>query len=229
MTTQELQSTGYIFLAAENSIKEITYRDYLLEYGQDLTTSPHGVADRLHFREVKDDDGNTIEWQAWTWGVGGNHPAYTGYSFESEEEANLYYYERCEWFINEKNWDAPLFHSTEDEAITDFVNSVDRGEDVIRRYLSISKITAAKAAQRRAQIEKENEERRQRLAIEVPKEAATISVDDEFLKDMEAAKIFSSKEKSKQQAQAFSRLLIRQKIEIQTDFWQVFRIIKSKI
>jgi hypothetical protein len=53
MTTETLNQTGFIFVSYSNSIEELTYRDYLRQYGADETTSPNGVAPRIHVREIK--------------------------------------------------------------------------------------------------------------------------------------------------------------------------------
>jgi hypothetical protein len=144
MTNQQLEATGFICNFEERNIESLTYRSYLNEYGQDLTTSPHGVANRMHTREIKDDEDNTIEWQIWSWGVNGNHPNYSDISFDNEDEANMYYYEHCEWWISEKNWDAPIFHSTKNDAIEDMANSFEKPKDVIERYLKIAAVTDRK-------------------------------------------------------------------------------------
>lgn len=94
MTTQQLEATG--FTINGKTINSTTYRDYLSDYGSDETTSPRGVAPRLHIREVEE------EYQIWSWGVGGNHPRYDGQTFDSKEEAELYLFECAEWYINEK-------------------------------------------------------------------------------------------------------------------------------
>lgn len=240
MTQSQLNQSGFIFLASELSIEPITYREYLNEYGQDLTTTPNGVADRCHVREVEVED--TVyneqteedevfvrtEWQIWSWGVNGNHPRYSGTSFDSEEDAELYYYERSEWYISEKNWDAPQWHSTHDEAITDFANTLEKSEGVVRRYLKLSAITARKAAEHRAEMTRQNDERKARLAIAVPAEANRITIDEEFVKAI-ATITGNNNKKNPLYISATKALLARNGIEkIQSDFWQVMRILITK-
>lgn len=48
----------------------------------DETTSPRGVEARLHIRHNEEDNAFEI----WSWGVGGNHPKFTGIQSEIEEE-----------------------------------------------------------------------------------------------------------------------------------------------
>lgn len=242
MTQATLNQSGFIFLTNELSIEPMTYREYLNEYGQDLTTTPNGVADRCHVREVEvedtvyneqtEEDEVTVrtEWQIWSWGANGNHPRYSGTSFDNEEDAELYYYERSEWYISEKNWDAPIWHSTYDEAITDFANSLEKSEDVVRRFLKLSAITARKAAEHRAEMTKQNDERKAWLAVEVPKEADSIIIDEEFKAAVKWAEEVRGNEKSTRMASAMKGLLARNNKEnIETDFWKVIRILKSKV
>jgi len=226
MTQKELNTAG--FIVNERSIESITYREYLNEYGQDLCTSPRGVCDRMHIREVEGEDG--IEYQVWTWGVNGNNPRYEGTSFDNEEDAELYYYERSEWYVSEKNWNAPRFHSSYDDAIEDMAAGLERSEDVIRRYIALSVITARKAAEHRAIITKENDERKAKLAIEVPKEAHSLVIDEEFKAAVRWADAATGNEKSQRMASAMKGLLARNgKEKIESDFWQVARILKAKV
>lgn len=241
MTKSQLDQSGFLFLRSSLSIEPMTYREYLNEYGRDLTTTPRGVGDRCHVREVEVEDTVyneqteenevtvRIEWQIWTWGVNGNNPRYSGTSFDNEEDAELYYYERSEWYISEKNWDAPRWHSTYDEAITDFADTFEKSKEVVRRHLKISAITARKAAEHRAEVTKQHDQRKEWLAIEVLKEADSIVIDDEFRTAVKWAGEAAGDEKSKRSASAMKGLLQRLGLsEIKTDFWQVYRIIKNK-
>ena len=57
-----------------------------------------------------------------------------------------------------------------------------------------------------------------------------ILIDEDFKKDLVTAKQLTSVQKSNAQSKAFTDLLKRQGIEaIKSDFWRVFRIVKSKI
>lgn len=247
MTQTQLNTVG--FIVSDLQIQSLSYRDYLTEYGKDETTTPRGVADRMHIREVEvsdcdcqdtnedgyilhEDDckGEHIEYQIWSWGVGGNHPYYTGTSFDNEEDAELYYYDLCEWYISEKNWDAPRFHDTEEEAMQDMADGCDKPIDVIRRYLSLKAITQRKEAEHRAQVTAEHDKRKAWLAIEVPKEAASIIIDEEFKSAIKWAESATGNEKSNRIASAMKGLLSRNgKEKIDTDFWQVVRILKAKV
>lgn len=261
MTHQQLNTTGYIVISEEKRIEPITYRDYLNEYGQDLCTSPNGVTDRLHIRQIKEKsylnpiinevisesvydalpdrmqesyesyhEEVTVRWEIWTWGANGNHPRYEGISFDNKEEAELYYFERSEWYIQEKNWDAPRFCKSFEEGVVEMSNIFDRSEDVIRRYISISLIAARKEAEQKAFVAKKNEERKARLVVEVAEEANSIIIDEEFKSAIKWAEEATGKEKSTRMASALKSLLARNnKEKIDTDFWQVLRVLKSKI
>lgn len=234
MTQSQLNQSGFIFLTSELSIQPMTYREYLNEYGKDETTTPRGIGDRMFIREAvidTDEEGDEVkEWQVCTWGVGGNNFSHCGPDFDNEEDAELYYYERSQWLISEKNWNAPRWNSTHDEAITDFSNSVEKSEDVVRRYLKLSAITARKSAEHRAEITRQNDARKEWLAIEVPKEADSIVIDDEFKAAVKWAEEVRGNEKSTRMASAMKGLLARNnKEKIETDFWQVIRILKAKV
>lgn len=76
---------------------------------------------------------------------------------------------------------------------------------------------------------KRHEEHKAWLAIEVPKEADSITMDQEFKEDIAAAMLLTSKEKSNACQLALTQLLNRShSMPIRTDFWQVLRILKNK-
>jgi hypothetical protein len=235
MTKQDLGNQVYYVVDGE--VVESSYKDYLLEYGQDLTTSPNGISDRMHIREVKDDEDNVIEWQIWTWGVNGNHPAYTGTSFDNEEEADLYYYERCQWYISEKNWNAPCQYDSEEEAENGIIermadnDSIDKevAASIYRKSKIVKEAREIAAKIHPAKVTAEYEARKARLAIEVPAEAASLTIDEQFKAAVKWANEASGNEKSQRSASALKGLLERNgRTEITSDFWQVYRILKAQ-
>lgn len=227
MTQQELQASGFVYLSNERRIQPIVYLEYLHEYGRDLTTSPNGVAGRIHVRKVFINE--NPEYQIWSWGTGGNHPFYTGRSFDNKEDALLYYYEGCECYAQSRFSGAPIWYETYAEAVTEMANSLDRSEKVVRRYIAIGKITARKDAEHRAQVSKEYAERKARLVISAPKEADSILIDREFCSAIASAKKMCGQEKSVAIISAVKGLLERNnKDQINSDFWQVARILKAK-
>lgn len=249
MTTQELNETGFIFIASERSIESIIYRDYLCEHGKD------GATDSLYTHEVltmmykligSDDLLTESEYDELDEQEQFNY-AYYGEiateweirshaqrerivaSFDNEEDAELFWYEKCEWYISEKNWNAPRWFDTYNDAIEDMAASVDKSIQVCQRYLALAAITAKKDAEHRKMISIEYEARKARLAIEVPAEAATISIDDVFRNDVKEAMRLTGNDKSNSCAAAMKALLSRNvKEKIDSDFWQVFRILKNK-
>lgn len=239
MTREQLEAIG--FIVVDGSVEEISYKDYLDEYGRDETTTPNGIGDRLHIREEVVDhteEGDDIkEWQIWTWGVRGNHPSHCGPDFNNEEDAELYYYERSEWYVQEKNWDAPAFYGTESEAENDII-------EVMAEKDSIDKTVAASIFSKRKRVnakrsvlikqhlekfDKEYIERKEYLAIAVPAEADSITIDKIFIDDVKELKHKSGVDKSNYAASIMKGLLSRNNMgRIQSDFWQVFRLLKSK-
>ncbi|MDH4127131.1 MAG: hypothetical protein OEV44_00145 [Spirochaetota bacterium] len=111
MKTQErLNETIYII--KHDEIEEDIFKTIIEDYFRDETTTPGGVAPRMHIREegafettdgelhrtkeeaeqwIKDNDlENEIKdkrrWELWSWGISGNHPKFQE-SYETEEEA----------------------------------------------------------------------------------------------------------------------------------------------
>jgi hypothetical protein len=136
-----------IFIINGSKIEEMTYGEYCREYGGDETTSPRGIATRMHIRS-KDGDvyqnmgfkelisepeyesleeierenysffgQTTVSWEIWSWGVGGNHPSFTGTSFDNEADADNEIMEIFEYNAANKNDNALPYYSTQEEAI----------------------------------------------------------------------------------------------------------------
>lgn len=120
MTQEQLNSNGFVANIGNRCIEPMTYRDYLDKYGRDLCTSPRGVCDRQHIREVEGADG--IHYQMWSWGANGNRPYFTGTSFYSREDAELCLYRRRESYVLDMNSDAPPFYTTYEEAVEDLTS-----------------------------------------------------------------------------------------------------------
>jgi hypothetical protein len=262
MTNETLNET--IFYVQDGEIIKSTYREYLNEFGQDLTTSPRGIADRLHTREVKEQlmkhittgveiweseyneldeedqanysyNGETVkEWQMWSWGVGGNNPYHCGPDFDNEEDAELYYYDRSEWYVREKNWDAPQYFSTIEEAEEDIIQMMADEEGINLEVAASIYRKQQIVKQRRAEINaeitrKHNIEKAERNARVQP-EADGITIDEQFKKDVANIATLTGKEKNDYCAKIMKELLSRNgKGFIESDFWQVFRILKARV
>ena len=156
-----------VFAFDNGKIETMTYGEWCKEYGSDETTSPRGVAPRLHIREKENEvyflDGkefsskddleeyiddkytddnynplpNTpdiddiepeikITYQIWTWGVGGNHPKYTGTEFNTIEEAEEDLMEHFEFNAHKSDQSSSIF-DTEEEAQV-FLDEMNKGK-----------------------------------------------------------------------------------------------------
>lgn len=159
----------------DGEIEAMTYDRYLGDHGADETTSPRGVAPRIHVREVEvekvigeDEDGDDVtemvtEWQLWTWGVMGNNPRYLE-SFETEEEAEVSVLEHFEYNL-EKNWDAPTAYDSYEEAHAVRIERGAEAEGVSEEvFLSIEK-KRKKVEEKRKEIQ-EDEHRKHLLKDE---------------------------------------------------------------
>ena len=143
-TIQDYQRPVFI-INPDNEVEQMTYEEYLNEYHSDDTTSPHGVANRIHIREKRgdiytnvdtaeninesdydnldeDEQDNykwvgeaTIAWEVWTWGVLGNNPRYLD-TYDTEEEAYLSILEGKEYQYSNGNYDYPPHYESFEEA-----------------------------------------------------------------------------------------------------------------
>lgn len=179
-TLKDFQNNVYIINHKEQ-VEEMTYADYLNEFWSDETTSPRGVENRLHIREVEvscdcsdeDEDGvilheddcndGATEYQVWTWGVRGNHPRYVE-TFETEEEALVSILEGKEYDYQNLSSNAPALYDTreEAEAARAEINAEAMGVDV-EVFISIDK-KAEMVEEKRA--EKAIENKRKQVAVQ---------------------------------------------------------------
>lgn len=109
-TLKDFQNNVYI-INYKGEVEEMTYADYLNEFWSDETTSPNGIANRIHIRENEEE--GTFE--TWTWGVNGNHPRFLE-SFETEEEAEVSILEGKEYEYINGSMNAPAAYDTAEEA-----------------------------------------------------------------------------------------------------------------
>lgn len=115
MTQKELEKLVYIPDYNTGLIEAMTYESYLDDYGSDLCTSPKGVCNRLHIREVEGGNEGT-EYQVWSWGPNGSNPSFSGYSFDNPVDAKLHIYKHKEWYLQDFNWNAPRCYDAYREA-----------------------------------------------------------------------------------------------------------------
>ena len=105
MTQKELDQKIFV---VETFIEEMLYSEFLYTHGSDETTTPDGIAPRMHIREIKD------KFQIWSWGVRGNNPFYTGTSFDCEENADLCIYDYYELDVKGNDNTPSYFFSIEE-------------------------------------------------------------------------------------------------------------------
>lgn len=156
--------------------------------------------------------------------------------FDTEEEAEDDIFDNIYNYDFEKSTGTEYF-SSEKEAEDVIIERMMQWHDISKKvavhiYRKMKIVFIArqiKNAIHRAQITKEYNERKAWLAIEVPKEADSIVIDDEFKTAIKWAEETKGKEKSDRMASAMKGLLSRNgKEKIETDFWQVIRILKAK-
>lgn len=216
----KLETKGFIFYDKE--IDDLTYGEYLYKFGSDETTTPKGVAPRLHIRET----GESFE--LWTWGVNGNHPALVSI-YDTEKEAYLAICEVWEENISYL-WDTPTFYKTTEELYEDLAQSFERRIEVISRYFDIEKVKK----QRRETMRQKRIEERKIFEEAIKAEAELITPDFDFVQTIsyinDNPELYAGEEKSNALRIAFLSLLHRQNYGvIKTNFWKVFRIINKRI
>lgn len=257
MTTSQINSTVYVI--ENGSINSMTYGEYLINNGRDDTTSPNGVAARMHIREIsgaqykhiatdkmisQEDYNNLSEeqqeryawygelvnsYEIWSWGTGGNHPYYTGTSFETREEAELEIYSYFENYIENANCNIPSCFSSYEEAVQDLANLLDRSYEVVLRYQKLLEVTAIREAKEQAEREIIRNARKNEIQISIDADIARLKplVDQQFKDEVLAAMTLSGNEKSKACSSAFTSFLNRvSSFPITSDFWKVFKGIK---
>ena len=156
LTNEELNKTIYYLdyceCTSENSIEnykivEDSYRNYLRDFGGDETTTPRGVAPRMHIREEEEEcicggidkncwkcDGTGIikGFQIWSWGASGNHPYFVGTKFDTEEEAELEIYDYYRNYVENHNDNAPIWFDTFESALQDIAEVLDLKFEVVQ-------------------------------------------------------------------------------------------------
>ena len=159
--------------------------------------------------------------------------------FETEEEALDWIFNRIftydfekasgwantEYFYGEKEAENAIIErmADNDSIDIDVAKSIfSKMQKVVIRRAELDKI-------HRAKIDKEYQERKAFLAVEIPKEAESITIDQSFKDAVKSAGLLTKDEKSRAMTAALKGLLSRNgKNEIKTDFWQVLRILKNK-
>lgn len=226
MTKETLNQIGYIFNPNSNSIEEISYRDYLRDFGADETTSPRGVEPRIHVREGEEC------WELWSWGVNGNNPYKIG-GYDTEEEAESEMYEHFEFYAREHNWNAPIFYYTKEDAMQQWADLSGKSYGVIERYLRIKEAADVRYAVIKKDLEEKERVFREKQNAAIEAEAGLLTPDTQFIEELKAIyanpKQYSGSEKSNALSASFVAFLNRcGHVKVQSDFWKVFRIASKK-
>lgn len=251
----ELYQNGFIIV--ENAIETITYRDYLRQFGGDKTTTPGGIAPRLHIRlnmipvfkrfvteelipatlyydlsesqkAEFEPDGECPVYELWSWGIGGNHPRKLE-DWPTEDEVVKSMYESFEFNV-ERKVDAPFFYLKEEEALQQLADFTQRDVAVIKRYLRIKAAIKKNHEESVTRYRTIREQQKKKKQIEIDIEASTLQPDGLFLSEVaEIEEKLQGEEKSKALSRVFVSYLKRVGHPvISSDFWKVFRIVSKK-
>lgn len=215
-----LETKGFIYFNGE--IESLTYADYLSQFCSDETTTPKGVAPRLHIRETDEN------FELWTWGIGGNNP-HRLETFTTEEEATKVIYESWECSFQQM-CDIPLFYDDENSLYEELAISFDKPTEVVRRFFAFKTIKD----RRDQEAKKQRAHEKIILQKEIEAEADKIIPDFDFVQTIsyinDNPELYAGEEKSNALRIAFLSLLHRQNYGfIKTNFWKVFRIINKRI
>jgi uncharacterized protein YnzC (UPF0291/DUF896 family) len=218
---------GYIYDGYSKKIEEIKYFDYLLEYGgQDET--PSGVI----FEEGTQYDEEEKEPDHWYHVVYSRHDnrkiSSKSIPYNTEEEAQEAFYKGLEWYIDEKNWDAPQFHSTKEEAIQDFADGKEVSFEVAKRYFTWKEGYQEREKERQAILHKEYIAEKEALKAKMVKEILGLEVDSQLKEDITNARLLKGQEKSKAIGIAFGAYLKRTEKTV-SDFWGAWRLISNAV
>lgn len=136
----------------DGEVHSVSLKQFLNEFVKDETTTPHGVAERLHIRynykfetafdedeePIKDNETYLTEqyicnsntdvipptYEVWTWGFGGNNPKILK-SFDDINDAEVFILELKEevWKNSSRNYNFDFFGDLED--CLEFLNKLD--------------------------------------------------------------------------------------------------------
>jgi hypothetical protein len=159
----QVKNNGVIYRKAvitDYQIEKTTLYYHITE-SADQTTTPNGVANRLHIR--KNDDESA---EIWTWGFRGNHPTLVSkYKTEDEAEQELFdmIYQNdffnddqrdCSWFETEAE---AIAYQTERLAVLWNVN-FDVAASILRKKQNLENHRAQQAAKRSLELKKTEQE-----------------------------------------------------------------------
>lgn len=157
--------------------------------------------------------------------------------FESEEDAQDYCFNIVyNYDFQNSNENTAYFYSLE-ECEEDIIQTIADNEYIDKEVAAsiyckskiVKEARAIAAKIHRAKVTAEYEAKKARLAIEVPAEAASLAIDEQFKAAVKWANEATGNKKSNRSASALKGLLERNgKPQIDSDFWQVYRILKAQ-
>jgi hypothetical protein len=154
-------------------------------------------------------------------------------SFDTEEEAEDFCFDRVYNYDFQNSCENTSYFESEAYCENDIIEMLAENEridkEVAASIFRKSKIVFEGRKQQQIRINQAYNEQKAKINSLVPIEAEKITIDEQFVNELIAAKSLTSSIKSDAQSKAFTSLLIRQGIEIKSDFWKVFRIVKSKV
>lgn len=234
-TVKEAQETTIYIVNRNNMIEETNLYDHVMNF-----ESENKLTSEYHEDEEIDEETGTItdngKWRLRYHRV--NRPSHLlDEEFETEEEADDEIFDRIYRIDFERANEDTLYFYSEEEARRDIIYVMsgefdidkDVAANIYRKQVIVFEERKKRAAILQAKATAERNERVAYLSKAVPEEAASIVIDDQFKQDIEAADLLAGMEKNNAHAASMKGLLSRNNIEkINSDFWQVFRILKAK-
>lgn len=212
---REIDGSVYRLLGTDTLINEYDY-DNLLE-------------SELTFYEYYSE--TTIAWELWSWGVNGNHPKKIE-TFENEEDVEQAWFDTIVWDFEKDDQRITTYSFDYDNAVMEIADIWGKPFECVKSYLEHKAQADAIRSQRNVKQQLEYEQKRLAQSKLIREEANTIIIDEQFKVDVKNVynNLLIGENKSKGLSIAFNALLKRNNIEkITSDYWQVFRIINSKI
>lgn len=241
---REVYSNGKEFIRRVSKIEDVdVVTENLFDFiwaSVEETTSPRGVAPKLHIRvngvcntvcgDYQNEEDCCIE--VWTWGVGGNNPHFIQ-EFQTISEAEDFLFEKCYDYDFQNECNRSTFYTEDFEEAQKEASEI--MEIPLDTYISYSKhkeLANQIKAEREEKARVEREKQQEALKLKIRDEANQITVDEEFKNNVKSVydNLLQGENKSKDLSVAFNALLKRNNIDkITSDYWQVFRIVNSKI
>jgi len=238
MTAKEAKTTTVFFINYDEKlakVKSSSYYDFVRTFeDSDTHSKPYFVED-ISKNEIT---GNYEDNGQWCVMYTDNRESYLlDDDFNNEEEAEDYCFEKLERTDFKYSNESTVYFNTEgaaeNEIIKSMVDELNIDKDVAANIFRKQNIVNEKRTEQnlihRLKINKENEVRKSYLIPAVLAEAHSLKIDTEFIEGVKKLKFLTKTEKSKLSQSLLKGLLQRNnKQKIDSDFWQVLRILKVK-